>query len=123
MWKWIKKNWKVVIKVIGFIAVAIAGTIATLKIRKVIIGKVEKPIAFIADVNDDTIIHVKNGTRYIPVKLPINKKGKQIKAKDVKSAGIVEGKIIIAEGKHEVTDRRNVKPIDDNALDSLNLSK
>ena len=123
MWKWIKKNWKVVIKVIGFIAVAIAGIKAALKIRKAIVGKVKKPVAFIADVKDDTIIHVKSGERYIPVKLPINKKGKQIKAKDVKSAGIVEGKIIIAEGKHEVTDRRNVKSIDDNAFGSLNLSK
>ncbi|KKK53136.1 hypothetical protein LCGC14_3097830, partial [marine sediment metagenome] len=52
-WKKIKKY----IKPIIFVISLIVSIILINKIRRAIVGKVEKPIAFIADVNDDTIIH------------------------------------------------------------------
>ncbi len=123
MWKWIKKNWKVVVKIVIFLVTTIMGTLLVLKVRKAILGKVKKPLNFLADAKDNTIIHINNGEKFIPYKLPLNKEGKQMKAKDVEGAGFSKEKIIVVEGKHEKVDRRNVKPIDDNALSSLGLSK
>ncbi len=123
MWKWIKKNWKIVIKVIIFLITAVLSIFITLKVRKAILGKVTQPITFIPDGKDDNIIHVYDGKKFIPVKLPLNEEGKQMKTKDVTGAGFSKDKFIIVEGTHEKVDRRNVKPIDDNALNSLNLSK
>jgi len=121
--KFIKKNWKWIIVIIG----AIVG--ATLLKRKItaIIGKVgkNKQVNFILDGSDDTVIHVNDGEKFIPVKLPIDKKGKQIKSKNVKAAGLSksatgENKVVV-EIKHEVTNRRNVGPrIDDSAGSRLN---
>ena len=119
MLKWIKKNWKVVIKVIIFLVTTIISTIITLKIRKAIIGKVDQPITFIPDGKDNTVIHVYDGKKFIPVKLPLDIEGKQLKAEDVKGAGFSKEKIIVVEGKHEKVDRRNVKEIKNNALDEF----
>lgn len=119
MWKWIKKNWKIVIKVIIFLITAVLSIFITLKVRKAILGKVTQPITFIPDGKDDNIIHVYDGKKFIPVKLPLNKEGKQMKAKDVTGAGFSRDKFITVEGKHKKVDRRNVKEIKNNALDEF----
>jgi len=122
-WKWIKKNWKPVIKGIVLIIAIIFGATLVSKIKKSKIGKVIKAKKFIADGKDDTIIHVSNGEKYISVKLPLNKKGKQLKAKDVEAVGYSKENTIIVEPKHEKIDFSNVSSIDNSALDSLGLSK
>ena len=117
-WKWIKKNWKILLKV----AIFLGGAFLVLKVRKAIIGKVSKPINFFPDSSDDSIIHIKSGEKYVPFKLPLNIEGKQMKAKDVEAAGRSESNTIVVEAKHEKVDRRNVSSIDNGALDSLGLS-
>lgn len=118
-WKWIKKNWKTLLKIIIFFGTIITGALMILKTRE---GKISKQVNFVADGKDDTIIHINDGEKFIPVKLPLDTEGKQIKAKDVEAAGYSAENILVIEAKHEKVNRRNISSIDNNALDSLGLS-
>ncbi len=122
MLKWIKKNWKIVIKVIIFLITAVLSIFITLKVRKAILGKVKKPLNFIVDTKDKTIIHINDGEKFIPYKLPLDIEGNQLKAKDIIGAGFSKDKFITVEGTHKTVDRRNVKKIKNSALDSLKNS-
>jgi len=113
-----KKIWRV-IKTIGLLVGAIAAIFFAAKIRKAIIGKVVKPMNFFPDSKDDTVIRINDGEKFIPIKLPLDKKNKQLKSKDIKAAGISKTGKVTVEIKHERINRRNVKPIKDSAYDRL----
>ena len=114
-----KRAWKWILLLIG----AITAVFIVIKVKRVILGKVDAPISFIPDKVDDTVIHVvKNDGDTIRIKLPKDSKGKQMKSKDVENVGIISDDTIVVEGKHEKVDRRNVSSIDNSALDSLGLS-
>jgi len=114
-----KRAWKWILLLIG----AITAVFIVIKVKRVILGKVDAPISFIPDKVDDTVIHVvKNDGDTIRIKLPKDSKGKQMKSKDVENVGIISDDTIVVEGKHEKVDRRNVSSIDNSALDGLGLS-
>jgi len=114
-----KRAWKWILLLIG----AITAVFIVIKVKRVILGKVDAPISFIPDKVDDTVIHVvKNDGDTIRIKLPKDSKGKQMKSKDVENVGVISDDTIVVEGKHEKVDRRNVSSIDNSALDSLGLS-
>lgn len=113
--KFIKKNWK-------WFALILGGIIAIFYAKRAInavIGKVSKAANFIGDKSDNTIIYVKDGDGWKKVKLPTDKKGKQITYKKVKAAGLSKTKAgetkVKVELIHETTNRRTGTRVDDSA--------
>ena len=123
MLKWIKKNWKTVVKIVTILITVVVGIILGKKGITAIIGKVSKPVRFLPDYEDKTKFYVKDGEKFVSVKLPIDKKGKRLIYEKIKAAGLsktVNGETKVkVEVLHEVTNRRNGIPIDNSAASKL----
>ena len=122
-----KINWKRAWIIIKWCLMAVIGVIITIFIRKVVtyivanLGKVGKSSEWIPDKTNETIIHVKDEKKreYIPVKLPLSIKGKQLKSKDIKAVGRGIESSVIVEVLHKPTDMRNIKPIKNSAYNKI----
>ncbi len=110
-WKKIKKYVKLALVFIGMVLAAILVS----KVRKAIIGKVDKESNFWTIPGDDNHIMVVNEKtgKLETVKLPNGVSSKKVIAVEL------DQNTVKVEIKHEVVDRKNVKKIENSALDRL----
>ena len=113
MKKFFKTFWKVLLLIIS----VGAAVFVLVKIKRAILGKVDKnKVNFIPVPGDATKINlVKPDGSTEVVQLPMG-----VKYDDVKAAGVTEGNKVVVEILHEKIDRRDPSlSIDNNALDAL----
>ena len=110
---------KIILGAIGIFVLLLTGQRIIKKLKSIIVDKImpEKKEKFHQVIGEPSMIWIEDNQGESKVyRLP-----KGVTFKDVKAAGISENsEILEVEIKHEPKDRKNNKPIDNNALDGFN---